>query len=58
MRSPAMGWPPHASPQVVDCGKAVTYGDFVRGSADDGLTCWNTVTGHGAFMNRRGFTAF
>ncbi|HMQ64746.1 MAG TPA: hypothetical protein PJ992_00520 [Arachnia sp.] len=46
------------SPQVVDYGKAVTYGDFVCGSADDGLTCWNTVTGHGAFMNRRGFTAF
>lgn len=45
-------------PQVVDYGKVVSFEDIVCGSAEDGLTCWNTTTGHGAFMNRRGFEAF
>ena len=49
---------PDAPPQVVAYGEVVTYGDFVCGSLESGLTCWNTSTGHGAFMNRRGFEAF
>ena len=27
-------------------------------SEENGLTCWNTETGHGAFMNRYGADTF
>ena len=39
-------------------GTAVYYGKYVCGSADNGMTCWNTETGHGALMNRSGYVSF
>lgn len=30
------------------------YAKYVCASEENGLTCWNTETGHGAFMNRDG----
>ena len=38
---------------VVDYGQVVYYRTIVCASAENGLTCWNTDTGHGAFMNRQ-----
>ena len=38
--------------QQVEYGTVVYHGDYVCASEDAGLTCWNTATGHGAFMNR------
>lgn len=37
---------------VVEYGTSITFGDMVCASADNGLTCWNVLTSHGAFMNR------
>ena len=38
--------------QQVEYGTVVYHGDYVCASENAGLTCWNTATGHGAFMNR------
>ena len=45
-------------PQLVEYGKVVYYNDYVCASEQNGLTCWNTSTGHGAFMNRDSTTLF
>jgi len=42
----------------VPYGAAVYYEKYVCASEENGLTCWNTETGHGAFMNRDGVTTF
>ncbi|MFT4189671.1 MAG: hypothetical protein QM621_13980 [Aeromicrobium sp.] len=44
--------------ETVEYGAVVYYGDFVCASEEDGLTCWNAETGHGAFMHRDGYEAF
>jgi hypothetical protein len=44
--------------QEVPYNTAAYYGDFVCGSAEAGLTCWTTQTGHGAFITRDNYTAF
>lgn len=49
---------PEYPAQVVEYGQVVYWEDIVCSSSKDGLTCWNTNTGHGAFMNRDGFTGF
>ncbi|WP_165444815.1 hypothetical protein [[Pseudopropionibacterium] massiliense] len=49
---------PDREPQVVPYGAAVYYEKYVCASEENGLTCWNTETGHGAFMNRDGVTTF
>ena len=49
---------PDREPQVVPYGTAVYYEKYVCASEENGLTCWNTETGHGAFMNRDGVTTF
>ncbi len=51
-------WEGGVEAQVVPYGQAVHHGDFVCGSLESGLTCWNTKTGHGAFMNKDGYQAF
>ena len=38
--------------QVLGYGEALSYGDFVCLSEHDGLTCWDTASGAGAFMSR------
>ncbi|MDO5082648.1 MAG: hypothetical protein Q4D89_04495 [Arachnia propionica] len=45
-------------PQEITYGQVVQYGDHVCASESNGLTCWNTSTGHGAFMNRRATQVF
>lgn len=49
---------PDVEAQKVPYGEIVYYGNFVCHSAEKGLTCWNTDTGHGVFMNRAGFNPF
>ena len=44
--------------QQVEYGTVVYHGDYVCASEDAGLTCWNTTTGHGAFMNRDATATF
>ncbi len=44
--------------QEVQYGQVVYWEQWVCASAEEGLTCWNTTTGHGAFMNRDGYTGF
>lgn len=38
--------------QTVEYGQVVHHGSFVCSSAQEGLTCWDSETGHGAFMSR------
>lgn len=45
-------------PQVVEYGQVVHYAGFVCASAQDGLTCWNADTGHGALISRTVFAPF
>lgn len=40
-------------PQVLGYGEALSYGDFVCLSEQDGLTCWDTASGAGAAADRR-----
>ena len=47
---------PGYPPQVVPYGTVVYYENYVCASEENGLTCWNTETGHGAFMNRDAVT--
>ena len=49
---------PGSPPQVVPYGTVVYYEKYVCASEENGLTCWNTETGHGAFMNRDGVDTF
>lgn len=43
---------------VLSYNSAGVSGKWACGSAENGLTCWNTETGHGAFINRDGYQAF
>ena len=49
---------PETPGQQVEYGTVVYHGDYVCASEDAGLTCWNTTTGHGAFMNRDATATF
>ena len=49
---------PETPGQQVEYGTVVYQGDYVCASENAGLTCWNTTTGHGAFMNRDATTTF
>ncbi len=49
---------PDRDPQVIPYGTVVYYEKYVCASEENGLTCWNTETGHGAFMNRDGVDTF
>ncbi len=49
---------PDVPAQVVGFGRTVHYRNYVCSSAKDGLTCWNTETGHGVKMARAGYEAF
>lgn len=49
---------PGSPPQVVPYGAVVYYESYVCASEENGLTCWNSDTGHGAFMNRDGVATF
>lgn len=55
---PPLSQKPETSGQQVEYGTIVYHGDYVCASEDTGLTCWNTTTGHGAFMNRDATTTF
>lgn len=37
-------------PQVVAYGQVVSHGRFVCASEEAGMTCWDSTTGHGAFL--------
>ena len=49
---------PETPPQVVPYGTVVYHGDYTCASELAGMTCWNTITGHGAFMSSTNTTAF
>ncbi|MFT4188628.1 MAG: hypothetical protein QM621_08590 [Aeromicrobium sp.] len=49
---------PDPAAQVLQYGQVAHFGDYVCASEENGLTCWNAATGHGAFINRDGFAAF
>lgn len=49
---------PEYPAQVVEYGEIVYWEDVVCASEEEGLTCWNTTTGHGAFMSRSGYEGF
>lgn len=55
---PAKDGGDYRDPQVITNGQALEYGNYVCGSNDKGVTCWNTNTGHGAFVTAQGFTGF
>ena len=46
------------APQVMAYGTVVQHGNHACASEQNGLTCWDTTTGHGAFMNRDGTAMF
>ncbi len=58
--SPSVGPVSDAIPKIgtLPYGSAAVSGKWACGSAQNGLTCWNTETGHGAIMNRDGYQAF
>lgn len=49
---------PDTPAQVIQYGQTVYWGKYVCSSQQAGLTCWNTDTGHGAFMSRDSFRPF
>ena len=49
---------PETPPQVVPYGTVVYHGDYTCASELAGMTCWNTTTGHGAFMSSMNTTTF
>ena len=55
---PPLSQNPGTPGQQVEYGTVVYHGDYVCASEDAGLTCWNTTTGHGAFMNRDATATF
>ena len=46
------------APQEVPYGTVIHHGTYVCASESAGLTCWNTLTGRGAFMNRKATLTF
>lgn len=58
-RGDAMTWgiSPDAAP-VLEYGESAYYENFVCSSEINGLTCWNTLSGHGAFLNADGYVGF
>ena len=49
---------PETPPQVVPYGTVVYHSDYTCASELAGMTCWNTTTGHGAFMSNMNTTTF
>lgn len=49
---------PDSRAQVLEYGQVGYWGKYVCASEQAGMTCWNTETKHGAFMNRDGITTF
>ena len=47
-----------SSPQVVEYGQSVTFGSWVCSSEETGMTCRNTETGHGVFLNSKRYETF
>ena len=43
---------------AVENGMPVTDGDAVCALAEEGMTCWKTETGHGAFFSSSHVTTF
>lgn len=58
MGQPAEEGGDYRDAQVIENGQALKHGTYVCGSNDKGVTCWNTNTGHGAFVTSKGFTGF
>ena len=44
--------------QTLDYGDVSYYADFVCKSEEDGLTCWNHKTSHGALMSSTEFEPY
>ena len=62
-----MGWPGNApadsvigsnDAQVLGDGQVIYYGDTVCADTEHGWTCWNLLTGRGAYFNINGYQAF
>lgn len=45
-------------PQVVQYGQVVYHDKYACASAENGLTCWDTTTGHGVHLNKAGASPF
>lgn len=45
-------------PYVIGYGQTVQYGRFACASETNGMTCWNSNTGHGAFLNKTTIEVF
>lgn len=58
MGQPAEEGGDYRDAQVLENGQALKHGTYICGSTDKGVTCWNTNTGHGAFVTSKGFTGF
>jgi hypothetical protein len=43
---------------VLEYGRTAYYGRFVCASERNGMTCWDSVTGHGAFLNKATIEVF
>lgn len=54
----ALGAEDTVVPEVVNYGEVVVYGNQVCASEFHGMTCWDSTTGRGAFMNRAGTEFF
>lgn len=55
--APYWGYDP-PGPQVLEYGRSYYHEKYVCGSSEKGMTCWDTSTGHGVFMNRTTYRAF
>lgn len=58
MGQPAEEGGDYRDAQVIENGQALKHGNYICGSDDKGVTCWNANTGHGAFVTEKGFTGF
>lgn len=48
----------NGKPYTVEYGQTVQYGRFACASETNGMTCWNSNTGHGAFLNKTTIEVF
>lgn len=49
---------PGSTPQILNYGTAIYHGDVTCTSEKNGLSCWNTKTGHGVFMSRNHYESY
>lgn len=47
-----------AEPYILKYGSTASYGRFACASETNGMTCWDSTTGHGAFLNKETIEVF